>query len=1228
MFLRYFCNNLHNVHVCFTGCSPTPEQQMKESTANNVSGMQMSSTSPVVGSDPSPRTVDDGDHAADVQSTSKLPSATLSPGSTAAAKLQSSEFETIESPKAKKQAPGGWMSVTLEEFDTKLAVSVTSHPTKSHTSNVSAESYATAAVSDLSSPADTESSARRSKPASAESKTGSAEPDLTLASMKSLPSAPKAKDDAGKTHAASPPTADFNELITQAGCTQSLPAASTTVNGSRLVDSSTEQDQRLPAKPDVAAKCKDVMSPVPPQKSSSEKSHISLTLDDFDARPSKTSSNRTPDPTRSKTKLSDTSLRQPNASPAPSSHASSYVTVASNADKSHSKTQLPYSASQTVVLTELKTSESKPGRDATQSQPTNCHPPSKCREVEQPQTRHSDESQTTKQVAFTADDKDHPASRIQRKPPPLVRNSPAGFSPEHDSSTQTTGLETQPGVATHPQTSTSASPPSTSAIRCPEASSPAAATTETSQHDVQNDRMERDAIGVEQKSAKIIDRVLTFLPTLPGPESFDGIIDDSLVQAQLSPCVQKSVTSKETFGDSPLPVEVPALVYGVQNSEQQKQVIYPDKPHETLYEPPESPFEDNTKDEDDVRTLEEKSAAMSVNVDEINDSKPLLEPRRSLREIVFVSLCEEKQVKDADARTDENDDAEKMLLPIYYDRQKSVMENLAPIPPSVSRSGVVMTLSNYDDDDLTQEIVPNVDRRGKRSSKPTGVEIVKTKLTKLREKAKSTPSADGKKKNKRQSTFVQELLAEGKGKRPSPKNVAVEPEESLEPTALGQLERPSRRRHSSTTLLVALNRDTECDVAGEENVHLATRPSSMSYRYIVSPDAQYAGSRSRSRTSVFEPVKCKTAGVDKPSKLPGIPTNVDAAEAEFLPVSIKADGAKFLLASPVSLLTAKPSAAFSSKEKEPVLSQYPSKWSPLPTASAPKHHHMRPQEVYVTLADLDRDDEYVLKKESEPTLSTAYSSDDSQIPFSSEVPAAVETNDAKPKQPKLLYQQDDEMLIFTLNSFDTFEDQSPSQAAVGDRGEVMSMRTELPASQTETPSRHRDIIAKHWGSSAQHADTAEPQLTRQVIFAAADENNKVQDNAAIRQRRPTSFVWDSSEGISSKLGRQDIKKPTTTSPANQRQAEAGTNKTNSAHEPDSDAGINRVSDRRAHLLNGVDVRTSTPQPKKSQVGATRDAIDEKAFKMLTSWKPDARTVTSGSRRSTLLSQLNKPKNRS
>ena len=92
-------------------------------------------------------------------------------------------------------------------------------------------------------------------------------------------------------------------------------------------------------------------------------------------------------------------------------------------------------------------------------------------------------------------------------------------------------------------------------------------------------------------------------------------------------------------------------------------------------------------------------------------------------------------------------------------------------------------------------------------------------------------------------------------------------------------------RQRSSTLIAALNRDAECDDETND-LHIASQPSSLLYRYIVSPDVQYAGGRSQSRSSIFQPLSTLCTHQSKEQK--GICSRIDShttgisGEVEYL----------------------------------------------------------------------------------------------------------------------------------------------------------------------------------------------------------------------------------------------------------------------------------------------------------------------------------------------------------
>jgi len=640
--------------------------------------------------------------------------------------------------------------------------------------------------------------------------------------------------------------------------------------------------------------------------------------------------------------------------------------------------------------------------------------------------------------------------------------------------------------------------------------------------------------GVKRKSVHISNHLSAFLPTLPGHGTDDILIDenDNFTAARRVPSTQMSDDTGENVDISPQDFDVPVaddtrdnidispLDFEVPEAEEGKNHTWP----ESLYEPLPLAY-DSSENEDEVDKLEKQSAAVSVNVDDVDDMTSTLEPKRSLREIVLISLREEKQVKgtDNESEIDDEKDADAEIKtpttnndpPTDYSRPKSVIDRLAPAPPSVSESGIVMTLSDFDDDNLMKKVrMSSVDEKNesllKAKEKGTVKVSKETEKGKLNKTGVRLSDADEIKK-KRKSTFVEELLAENKRRASARLANKVTPDYAMDFDHSSDVVVPARR---SSTLLVALNRDADCEIETGDSLHVAARPSSMSFRYIISPDAQYAGGRSQSKSSVFQPSQCKplsVVGVDSSTHFEAVivtatkPTesnnthlgSTSRPAAEVSPALVNADyNNKQSHTAPSQATKLSADAVPAAHHIKPSLGQpsQPTKPSPVPISAhrptnqlaspvpepalafIPTNHYSKPPVghlIHKTLAELDSDEDFVTKDSWPKSSITTRNGDSNQIPVLSQVSAAVETNSlyaAETRQPFLLslslYQQNspDQVITFSLDSYDRYNDERLSYPVIIRRSDVggTSQKMEFSsrsheASDVETQDDHHSV---------------------------------------------------------------------------------------------------------------------------------------------------------------------------
>ena len=775
---------------------------------------------------------------------------------------------------------------------------------------------------------------------------------------------------------------------------------------------------------------------------------ICMTLCDFDARA--TPSNQTVEAKISSSRQLTESAHSSAASSATASPSSSYVTVASAADVGTSCDTTPVSC--TTHQPDSACKFPMPAISDSSCAPT-ISPASKTdvttkkpRERELPPAEETHDTETTTQqdtkrvrsVSFAGDDDDDEEEEEtktpvrRRRPTTFVRDLPRDSSQE-------AGLEvterprSQPNVTHHPETLTpdasSSSLPTRIAVSPADnvsEASPPAAVTKTPSLEAAEDAPLGPLVGhIERKSDNISSHVSTFVPSLPDHDTHS---DQNVTPALTLPTtstitvplttdvILPPTTDAEPVTSEPMPdtdaeeqIETPSLSSDVPEGEDED--MYPDVEPEALDEPLPLAYDSPTKpdeeeeDEREVEKLEEQSDALSMDVDRIGNEKvSTLEPQRAMPEIVYMSLHGEKRVKEAKDNDSQEEDADverKAQRTNYelppttdYNRQKSPVDRVVPAPPSASETGIAVTLSDYDldDDNLTKkirmstarkkEVAPRFSKSAKKSA-GKGKSSDKTAVTIVEPQNvwRSSDVSRPKLKKKRDSTFVEDLLKRRSYDRSS-KKVTIE-----EPSPPAELEVPERQQ--SLTLISALNK--ECtDIDESEKLHVASRPSSRTYRYIVSPDAQYAGGRSLSRSSVFQPVQCR------------LPTDgTDKATVQDLSQATK-PGTKPQVEPPPQ--TTQPSSVLPSPTDQPA--------SPASTSVAAEHRKTDGQLLQLTLADLDRDEEDAVRRASSRSSMRA----------KSQVAAAVKTKLSDADAPSPAPILSDEVISFTLDSYDAYDD--------------------------------------------------------------------------------------------------------------------------------------------------------------------------------------------------------------
>ena len=910
------CNTLHctaKYEMYSTGGNTKP-QQPTEMSFEDDDRLRTSSTSAVVGSAESVRMLQT-EAVDDVAVQSSQQAIT-------AAQSSSSKCETITPPKSsvKKLSPKSGVSVILADNGAKQSVILVTRASRSQSSDVTVVSYESATGA---SPSITQS--------------------LSAAASKSV-NLPHTKDSF---------TTAAVEHDRQSGVC--VTATDFDKQKSRRIVSFEDSEKRQSTMTDdeKARKSRSELASSPPgalQKSTAARSHVSTALDDVDACASTAASNQTLDAKRSESRqlTDEQSHSLPETLADTSSSALSYVTVTSTGDTCNPclTTQISCATHQPDSTCRFSTpatlSSCMPTRSASKTDERGkktCTMPgelasSTSSEVDALHITEATKPHDTKHVAFTTDDHDDEAETpVDRRPTPFAWDSPKDSSSEVDTDnvdlTTMVDWETprsQPDIAYHPETLTSdesrsSLPPTIAcnvAADVSAASSPAAVS--DSSREVKHASLSSQCVGcVERKSVQISCHVSTFVPSLPGHETDDTRKDENFATAQTLPTttiITPPTTDAERVSDAQISdtdtkeYEISTIGFDVPEGEDQENIC-PDVLPESLDEPLPMEYDSPTKsDEEDneVENLEKQAAALSINVDHMRERMSTLEPQRLMPEIVYISMHEEKQVKDTDTEADaeKRDVRVETKTPLAtYDRriddnrQKLATDLFAPAPPSVAEPGIVMTLSDFDlaEDNLLKKVgMLSVDQRNESLSNAKKTKVTPrftgaAKTSKIAEKGKWTsvknktaagdefrqpstsadtkivkagPLSNADVKKKLKPTFVEELIDESRRKasfRPSQK---VTPGE----TPSADVNDVPERQHSST-LIFALNRDTECDDETGGYLHVASQPSSYSYRYIVSPDTQYAGGRSLSRSSIFQPLQCKqpsttTAGIDKP----------------------------------------------------------------------------------------------------------------------------------------------------------------------------------------------------------------------------------------------------------------------------------------------------------------------------------------------------------------------------
>ena len=924
--------------------------------------------------------------------------------------------------------------------------------------------------------------------------------------------------------------------------------------------------------------------------------------------------------------LLDAKTSQSSLSPAPSavtSLTSSYVTVTStcdDADKLHYVTEAQESSIKhqpDIALQTLQQFESTDDIQAdASSKPETLddinyhqtlndiddHPPTAMK------TSSSEESnlipvtvpdtspiKPQKNVSFLDDDDDQETPAVDRRETPFVwdllrdgsLNEEGPSDVDISKTLDSERVSSQPDVAYHARTfaSTSSLPPSidVNADTDVQAVSTQRVVTEISPHAALDGHD-----GIEQKSDHISSRVSAFLPTLP-----DHLEDENVPATRVS-SEQTSVHTRETIDVSPFAFDISEVEQDVEDEEEHYPDVQPELSTESLesLEPLEllpvaedtavkfDAGSDKVREYDEVPDLEDQFAQVSINVDDMDGRMSTLEPRRSLREIVYISLHEEKQVKGTDyAETDkEHGDAKiqskspvaEYDAPADDNRQKSIIDHFIPVPPVASESGIVMTLEDYDNGNFTKLRMSKAEQINESLSTDSNDDIaaffsnaIKTptetaaddtlrpRMTVSGTKVFSARTSDAyglMAKRRRKSTFVEEMLTENKRKvshrplkkvTPAPVPEEVPPPAENEPVAVAEpsydenvmavettmavesvvdVVVPQRQR--SSTLLVALNRDTECDFNTGDDLHVALRPTSMSFRYIVSPHAQYAGNRSQTKESTLEPSRCKpppTAGVEKEDSPINLPSAAITAAEPVKPTNTDHTSTEEQTADDSNTLSpsAQEQAADNSNTLSPSTEEETADDSTLPSqaiktspdsvsayqqllsitepssAFAGTPPHRKPsagQVIHMTLADWDREDEDVVGKASWSKWNWDIMHAPSRVPASRQ-PSPLDLHVQR--------SSNDDVITVSLDTYDRYDDKHQSYP-VFISGRVMSqVKKSLSASHdsdAEGEYKHHSASSDPGNSSESQDSGVEKQDKHYAVPADLVDSSKSQDS--------------------------------------------------------------------------------------------------------------------------------------
>jgi len=620
-------------------------------------------------------------------------------------------------------SPETGTSAKTADFDAKLPVSSKSEATKSTSNDDDAKVVAKGA-----SPSATESVPATSKPVDLQHPTAADfDAKLPVSSESQAKKLESSDDDAKVVAKGVSPSA-----------TEPVPATSKPVDlqhptavpeHDRQSDAvATTNDNDLDKPPSAAGL---ESSKVPHQKLAAAGSPISITLSDFDRRGSTAVSSKALDADRSEPRqLTDDQPHLPEElSTAAASPASSYATVMStgDTDKPDHMTEPAGTTYQPVPTPQIPASKT----DETTEEPHELKS-SPLSEVSAPQATEAAKHQDTKQVGFATNDEDKKEEPpIDRRPTPFAQVSPRDSSPEAgpDDVDETKVVNSErssspPDLVHHPQTSRG---DVASRSSLPTAPPMPACDTATVSPEVE-DASSPDGGSVQRKSVHISRHVSTLVPCLP-----DHVTDDTEDDkeepptdrrqtpfAQVSPrgsspeaghaSTVATTTSTapptpavETVPVVPISDEVPPPRFDVPKGNDKENVYpdllpdvpkgddqenkHPDVSPESLDEP--LPLAKSNKVDNELQKLEDESAALSVNVDPISEKMSTVEPQMSMPEIVYTILHEEKQAKDIDSDADTEDVETKTPLTKY---KKPVTE-----------SGIMLTLSDFDDDNLAKK---------------------------------------------------------------------------------------------------------------------------------------------------------------------------------------------------------------------------------------------------------------------------------------------------------------------------------------------------------------------------------------------------------------------------------------------------------------------------------------------------------------------------------------------